>query len=375
MNQTKVILSIGSNQGDKRRNIKECIILIHQEVATVIKTSKLYQTPSWGFQSEPFYNCALLVHTDKTPEKLLEKILLVERKLGRTRTNSDTYQDRKIDIDIISIDQQVIQTSSLSVPHPKMQDRLFVLQPLEDLQTEFVHPIFKKNITELLENCTDKSEIKLIEQIENPIDRYDLKRFETIVIEGNIGVGKTTLASKIAEDFNAKLILEGFADNPFLPKFYQTPDRYAFSLEMSFLADRYQQLSDDLQQLDLFKNFKISDYFILKCLIFAKITLSEEEYRLYQKIFDIIYKKIPKPGLYVYLNQDTEYLLENIRKRGRDYEQNISVDYLNKVNKSYMDYLKTQQDFDVRVIDVSDKNFIENQTDYISILEMLSYGK
>jgi len=372
MNQTKVILSIGSNQGDKPQNIKECIRLIHHKVATVIKTSKLYQTPSWGFQSEPFYNCALLVHTSKTPEKLLQEILLIERKLGRIRTNSHTYQDRKIDIDIISIDQQIIQAKSLSVPHPKIQDRLFVLQPLKDLQTDFIHPIFKKNVTELIENCTDKSEIKCIGQLENPIEQYDLKRFESIVIEGNIGAGKTTLATKISEDFNAKLILEGFANNPFLPKFYQAPARYAFLLEMAFLTDRYRQLSNDLEQLDLFKNFKISDYFILKCLIFAKITLSEEEYRLYEKIFDIINKKIPKPGLYVYLNQNTEHLLENIKKRGRGYEQNISANYLNKVNKSYINYLKTQQDFNVRFIDVSNKDFIENQTDYIAVLEMLS---
>jgi len=371
MNQSKVILSIGSNQGNKLQNIIECITLIHHEIATVIKVSKLYQTPSWGFQSEPFYNCALLVHTNKTSEKLLEEILFVERKLGRIRTNSNIYQDREIDVDIIAIDQKIIQSETLEIPHPRMQDRCFVLQPLKDLQTDFVHPVFKKNVTELLENCTDKSEIKFIKQIKNPIEQYDLERFETIVIEGNIGVGKTTLARKISEDFNAKLILEGFADNPFLPKFYKNPERYAFSLEMAFLADRYQQLSDDLEQLDLFKNFKVSDYFILKCLIFARITLSEDEYRLYQKIFDIIYKKIPKPGLYVYLNQDTEHLLENIRKRGRGYEQNISADYLNKVNKSYMDYLKTQKDFDVRIIDVSDKNFIENQTDYIAILEML----
>jgi len=372
MNQTKAILSIGSNQGNKLENIKKCIALIHREIATVIKTSKLYQTPSWGFQSEPFYNCALLVHTNKTPEKLLKEILLIEKKFGRIRTNATTYQDREIDIDIIAIDQQIIQTKSLSVPHPKMQDRLFVLQPLKDLQTDFVHPIFKKNVTELLENCSDKSEIKFVEDIENPIEQYDLKRSETIVIEGNIGVGKTSLARKISEDFNAKLILEGFADNPFLPKFYQTPDRYAFSLEMAFLASRYQQLSDDLEQLDLFKNFKVSDYFILKCLIFARITLSDDEYRLYQNIFNIIYKKIAKPGLYVYLNQDTEHLLENIKKRGRSYEQNISVDYLNKVNKSYMDYLKTQKDFNVRIIDMSDKNFMESQTDYIAILETLS---
>jgi len=371
MNQSKVILSIGSNKGNKLENIKRCIAFIHREIATVIRTSNLYQTPSWGFDSDPFYNCALLVHTNKTPEKLLAETLLVERKFDRVHTNSNVYQDREIDIDIIAFDQKIIQRENLKVPHPKMQERLFVLKPLEDLQINFVHPILKKNITELLDECIDKSEVQFIEKLKIPFGKYDLKRFETIVIEGNIGVGKTTLATKISEDFNAKLILERFADNPFLPKFYKDPDRYAFSLEMTFLADRYRQLSDDLSQLDLFKNFTISDYFIIKCLIFSKITLSKDEYRLYQKIFDIMYEKISKPSLYVYLHQNTEHLLENIRKRGRDYEQNISVDYLKQVQESYMNYLKTQKDMNVKIIDVSGKDFIENQADYIAVLETI----
>jgi len=372
MNQSKVILSIGSNKGNKLENIKKCVEFIYREIATVIRISNIYQTQSWGFDSQAFYNCALVVYTYKTPEKLLQEILILERKFGRTRTNSTTYQDREIDIDIIAFDQKIIQTENLEIPHPKMQERLFVLKPLEDLQTDFVHPIFKKNIADLLCDCTDKGEIKIVGQIENPLQQHDLKRFETIIIEGNIGVGKTTLATKISEDFNAKLILEGFADNPFLPKFYKNPERYALALEMAFLTDRYRQLSDDLRQLDLFKNFTISDYFIIKCLIFAKVTLSEDEYRLYKKIFDIMYEKVSKPSLYIYLNQNTEHLLENIRKRKRTYEQEISIDYLKQINKSYIDYIKQQKDLNVLIIDVSDKNFIENQSDYIDILEIIT---
>ena len=189
-----------------------------------------------------------------------------------------------------------------------------------------------------------------------------------IAVAGNIGAGKTTLVHKIASDFNAKTVLERFADNPFLPKFYKDQNRYAFPLEMSFLADRYQQLSDDLAQFDLFKDFVVADYHIFKSLIFAKVTLQEDEYRLYKTMFDIIHKEMPKPDLYVYLYQNTERLLGNIKKRGRSYEQEIPADYLEKINQGYLDYIKTQTDLNVLIIDVSDLDFVKKQEDYIIVL-------
>jgi deoxyadenosine/deoxycytidine kinase len=198
-----------------------------------------------------------------------------------------------------------------------------------------------------------------------------LSHYNYIAIEGNIGAGKTTLTTKIAEDFNAKTVLERFADNPFLPKFYQDQPRYAFPLEMSFLADRYQQISDDLAQFDLFKDFIVADYHIFKSLIFAKVTLSEDEYRLYRKLFEIIYREMPKPDLYVYLYQNTERLLENIRQRGRNYEQEIPADYLDAINRGYLDYIKSQTGLNILIIDVSDRDFVKNQSDYIFILDQI----
>ena len=164
--------------------------------------------------------------------------------------------------------------------------------------------------------------------MKNPTKQFNFSNYNYIAIEGNIGAGKTSLAHKIAHDFNAKLILERFADNPFLPKFYEEPQRYAFTLEMSFLADRYQQISDDLSQLDLFKDFMVSDYDIYKSLFFQKSPCLKMNLNLYRKLFYLMYKDIAKPDLYVYLYQNTERLQENIKKRGRDYEQNIDNDYL-----------------------------------------------
>ena len=167
-------------------------------------------------------------------------------------------------------------------------------------------------------------------------------------------------------------MLERFADNPFLPKFYKDQSRYAFPLEMSFLADRYQQLSDDLAQFDLFKDFVVADYHIFKSLIFAKVTLQEDEFRLYKTMFDIIHKEMPKPDLYVYLYQNTERLLENIKKRGRSYEQEIPADYLEKINQGYLDYIKTQTDLNVLIIDVSDLDFVKKQEDYVFLLNEIN---
>ena len=239
---------------------------------------------------------------------------------------------------------------------------------MNDIAPKWKHPKLNKSISELLYFCEDTSEIKEIGNLQNPTLYLGLKQLNYIAIEGNIGAGKTTLATKIAEDCNAKLILERFADNPFLPKFYKDQNRYAFPLEMSFLADRYQQLSDDLAQFDLFKDFIVADYHIFKSQIFAKVTLQEDEFRLYKTMFDIMYKEMPKPDLYVYLYQNTDRLLANIKKRGRSYEQDISSNYLEKINQGYLDYIKSQTDINALIIDVSNLDFVKNQEDYIYIL-------
>ncbi len=371
MKQHQVMVSLGSNQGNRLALIESCIDLIHNEVAVVVKVSKIYETPAWGFESDPFYNCVLLLHTSKSPQKLLNQLLKVEKKLGRVRNQDTEYQPRPIDIDILTFDEEIVATDTLQIPHPLLTKRKFVLQPLMDLDSNWVHPILKKSITQLVAETEDRSAINVVHSLISPIEKLALQPFNYIAIEGNIGAGKTTLASKLAEDCNAKLVLERFADNPFLPKFYKDQSRYAFPLEMSFLADRYQQLSDDLAQFDLFKDFVVADYHIFKSLIFAKVTLQEDEFRLYKTMFDIIHKEMPKPDLYVYLYQNTARLLQNIKKRGRSYEQEIPAEYLEKINQGYLDYIKTQTDLNILIIDVSELDFVKKQADYIFLLEKI----
>jgi len=188
-----------------------------------------------------------------------------------------------------------------------------------------------------------------------------------IVIEGNIGAGKTSLSKMISEEYNAKLILEQFAENPFLPKFYKDPEKYSFQLETSFLIDRYSQLRNDLQNLDLFKSFLVSDYFFSKSLIFAKNTLEGDEYQLYRKIFNVIYSSLLKPDLYVYLHVSVDKLMENIKKRGRDYEQEIKPEYLYKIQKGYFNYFKQKTNFKFLIIDTNNIDFVGNKFDYKQI--------
>ncbi|UYW00693.1 2-amino-4-hydroxy-6-hydroxymethyldihydropteridine diphosphokinase [Flavobacterium agricola] len=367
----KVILSIGSNQGDRLKHLTRCIELINNQIGTVIQVSKAYQSPAWGFVSEPFYNAALLVHTPFTANQVLQQIVAIEQQLGRVRGQNSGYEARTIDVDIITFNDDIVATESLQIPHPQMQNRLFVLVPMQDLKTDWQHPALNQSINQLIAACADDSQLEVVATMPNPNQAIELHLCNYIAIEGNIGAGKTTLSTRISEDFNAKLILERFADNPFLPKFYNDPARYAFPLEVSFLTDRYKQLSDDLSQFDLFKDFVVSDYHIFKSLIFAKVTLPEDEYMLYKNMFDIMYKEMPKPDLYVYLYQNPERLLTNIKLRGRSYEQDIKGEYLDRINQGYLDFIKTHTELNSLIIDVSAFDFVNNQQDYISILNLI----
>ena len=196
--------------------------------------------------------------------------------------------------------------------------------------------------------------------------------YEYIAIEGNIGAGKTSLASRIADEFNARLILEQFEENAFLPKFYENPEKYAFPLELTFLAERYQQLKDQLSSGDMFKAFTIADYFIYKSQIFASKNLSGDELSLYTRLFNIIEAVLPKPDLLVYLYLDIGNLKKNISTRGQSYEQNIQAGYLEKIQQGYLAFLKQQRLMRILVIDTNNLDFVNRTDDYHKILEIIS---
>ena len=195
--------------------------------------------------------------------------------------------------------------------------------------------------------------------------------YHFITIEGNIGAGKTTLAHLLARHFNARLVLEAFADNPFLPRFYENPKQFAFPLELFFMAERYKQLKDLIQQKDLFQNITISDYLFTKCLLFAKVNLPEDEFRLYQRLFEIIHQQLIQPDLLIYLHSPVQKLQKNIKKRNRAYEQNIPDEYLFNIQQTYTHYIK-DHNIKTLFIDVSNADFLGNEKHLQVVIDALN---
>ena len=370
-NSNKVYLSLGSNLGNRLLHLQRGIFELHQRLGIISKISAVYENAAVGFEGGDFLNVCVLLETQQTPNSVLDQIHELERQMGRERDPLKGYISRTIDVDLIYFNDAIIETDQLTLPHPRLSERNFVLKPLADIAPQHYHPLLKKDTRNLLQESKDQ----------NTLHKTSLKLFKSrkalfsqlqfLAIEGNIGAGKSTLAKKMAEEFNAKLVLERFADNPFLPKFYKDQTRYAFPLEMSFLADRYQQFMDDTSQFDLFKTFMIGDYDIFKSLIFAQITLQKDEFELYRKVFNFMYNEVRKPDIYVYLYQSTDRLLENIKKRGRDYEQEIQPDYLNRIHQGYLNFIKSHPEQQTLVIDLQALDFVNYPEDYQKILSLL----
>ncbi|MEC9108153.1 MAG: 2-amino-4-hydroxy-6-hydroxymethyldihydropteridine diphosphokinase [Bacteroidota bacterium] len=373
MNQyRKIHISIGSNLGDKLKNIEKAIELIHLRIAVIQSISSIYKTEAVGFKGDDFLNVCISIFSNDLPTDIMQTLLDIESDLGRLRNNKNKIESRTIDIDILLVEDLILNTALLQVPHPKMHERKFVLTPLLEIDPKINHPIRKESISDMLRSSNNSKVKKTKHQISNPKDKIKINQYKYIAIEGNIGAGKTSLAKKIAIDFNSKLILERFADNPFLPKFYKDPERYAFTLEMSFLSERYQQISEDLSQLNMFNELIVSDYDIHKSLIFSKVNLNEDEFSLYRKLFYDMYKQTLKPDLFIFLNQEIPRLQKNINRRGRDYENEITDEYLLKINSGYFEFFKSRPDINFKIIDISDLDFVENRLDYLSIIDSIS---
>jgi 2-amino-4-hydroxy-6-hydroxymethyldihydropteridine diphosphokinase len=265
---SSVFFSLGSNSGNSLEFLEKSMVLIGERVGKVVDVSPVYRSEPWGFEcSDWFYNQAIRCETELLPNEILNEILNIEIELGRIRKAEQLYENRTIDIDILYFDNEIISTENVQIPHKHIQDRKFVLIPLCDIAPDFMHPILKKTTAQLLQDCADKSIVEIYRDGSRPISTAPLK-YPYIAIEGVIGVGKTTLATMLSETFSAKLVLERFADNPFLPKFYEHKEKYAFPLELSFMAERFQQLQNDLLVPDLFHETVVSDDITEKSLIF-----------------------------------------------------------------------------------------------------------
>ena len=362
-----VYLSLGSNLGDKINNLQTTLNLIDSKVGDVLLISSVYQTKAEGFVGEDFLNCCVSLRTSMEPKILIKELINIESQNGRLRSNRNIYESRSIDIDILFYEDKIINKHNLTIPHPRMNERNFVIKPLLDIAKSKIHPVLNRTISEIDLDLGDTEIIKINDDLVLPVIEK-LKSIKNIVIEGNIGVGKTCLSEKLSKDLNKELILEGYMDNPFLEKYYENPDRYALNVELTFLTDRCRQLSDFNNQISLFSSGLVSDYDIFKSLVFAGISLKEIEYNLFRKIFTYMTKDLFKSNLIIYLLQSTEQLLENIKKRGRGFEKKIDKKYLDKINQGYLNYLKNNSDLNIIYVDVSDLDFVESKTDYFELL-------
>lgn len=356
MKMKRAIIGMGSNIGDRAAYLGEARRRISEYVGEILAASSEMETEAWGFEAPAFLNQIIVVNTDMEPLVLLDALQRIERELGRTEktqwlNGQPEYHNRTIDLDILDYDHQIYHDERLTLPHPRIQDRDFVLQQLEELH--------------LLQN------IPIPQQKPYPGEKKGNVPYSYIVVEGCIGAGKTTLTKMLAEDYNAELVLERFADNPFLPKFYKDPLHYAFPVEMTFLMDRYQQLKNLMSARDLFKDFVIGDYFINKCIIFSKNNLLTDEYNLYKSVFDTISSFLPKPELILYLYNDAEHLLRNIANRGREYEKDITAEYLNNIQDSYIAYFKQQTQIPILLVETAKLDFVKNHGDYQRIRQLV----
>lgn len=364
----QVFLLLGSNSGDRRHYLRRARLLLAERMGTIRKKSEIYETEPWGFDSKQlFLNQAIEIQTSHTPKEILQSISEIEQSLGRTQT-IERYASRTLDIDVLLIDNLHIEDPDLQVPHPRMHLRKFALIPLVQIAGKCVHPVFNKDMITLLKECKDP--LKVVPS-PDPMNKSLSLPYQFICIEGNIGSGKTSLATLLAEQINAKLILERFEDNSFLPKFYEDPEQYAFTLEMSFLTDRYQQLNEALKSGDLFHTKLISDYFIDKSVIFAHQNLNKDQFILFSRMFHILQAILPKPDLIVYLYNDSSSLKNNIVKRGRSYEKRISLNYLNRIQQGYLSYFQMIKKITILIIDIRNIDFVGSYPAFLQLCEYL----
>ncbi len=374
------ILHTGSNLGDRAAHLQQAAAQIAAQTGHILRTSAVYSTQPWGIADQPeFLNQALMISTVLDPVALLETILSIEREMGRERR--EKWGRRIIDIDILFYDELVLHTVGLHIPHPHLHERNFVLAPLAEIAPDWRHPELGKTAKELLEQSPDTlraipwTESARITNEPSPDEGAPALSgklpYPFIVVEGNIGAGKTTLCHMLARDFGCKLILEQFAENPFLPYFYNNPERYAFPVELFFMTERHKQLQEELQQQSLFEESIVADYFFLKTLLFAKNNLSGEEYRLFQRLFSVLNAAFPKPDLLVFLHRPVEALLHNIRKRGRTYEQDISAEYLGQIQQVYFDFFKSDPPFPIVILDIEHADFQNETNHYREIVQAL----
>lgn len=176
----------------------------------------------------------------------------------------------------------------------------------------------------------------------------------------------------LKDEYSCRLILEEFADNPFLPLFYKDPQRFAFTVELFFMTERHEQMERSLLNQDLFQEFTVADYTFIKTLLFASKNLPNDKFRLFQKMFNVLNQSLPKPDILVYFHRNVDILMQHINKRGRDYEKDITAAYLTQIQNSYFEYFRNILSYPILIIDLNTVDFVSNPNHYEQVKYLIS---
>ncbi len=365
--KSKAIIALGSNLGDRLEYLQKAVVLVEQETIRITAFSSLFESPAWGFEGASFYNSCIAVETVLSPFELMQKLAAVELFLGRKRKqNATTYINRTVDLDLLLYEDESFDFPELTLPHPRFHLRNFVLYPLIEIASHWIHPNFNKSIRVLKEECPDNSICKRL-----PLEWWTppiFKFFSFIAVEGNIGAGKTTLSNKIAQRFDVPIIEEAFSKNPHLADFYQDSDRFALAVETFFVEDRAKQLQSFTKH---HQGPFIADYMFEKSIVFASLTLKEKDFKQFEKKCKALQSQRISPDIVVYLETELEQLKKQIKQRGRLYEQNIDEDYLLSVEQKYKQFFKANPNYPILILPTKGLDFENKESDFQQIIRSI----
>ncbi len=379
--EARVFVGLGANLGDRSAQLRTAIrVLAAEPEVRAAAVSPVYESAahtlpgrSAGAPPPPYLNAVAELRTTLDPELLLALFERIERAAGRTR--SERWAPRPLDLDLLLYDDRVIRTAALAVPHPRLAERRFVLQPLADLAPDLVVPVLDAPVRDVLAVCPDAGPLRRTAhrldaalQDAQPL-LPDALRY--VAVEGVIGAGKTSLARLLAERTGARLVLEEFDENPFLPDFYRDAVRWAFHTQLAFLASRFRQ-QKALAAPDLFHHATVADYTFDKDRIFAHITLGGDELQLYESLYGLMEPATPQPDLVVYLQSAPDRLMHNIAQRGRDYEKNMERGYIEELATAYDRYFTQYTSGPLLIVDATSIDFVNEPEDFERLVRQIA---
>jgi deoxyguanosine kinase len=368
-----VWLALGSNVGDRAAWLRKALESLRDIASGGLRVSKIYETEPVGPGSqEKYLNLCLRLSTVLTPRQLLDHCQQTETKLGRIPRGR--WESREIDIDILSYDSKIVREEGLTLPHPSIAERQFVLVPLAEIDPDLVLPGFHESVTRLLQKCRETqgtADIREYRLLPAGSAASLPDRLRYLAIEGVIGVGKSTLVKLLCERLGSQALFEEFENNPFLADFYRDRHRFAFQTQTTFLLSRFRQIQEYFNQQDLFRPQVVSDYMFAKDKIFATQNLDENEMALYLRLSGLMEKQLPKPDYVVYLQADTKTLMNRIKQRDRDFERNIDENYIDSLNQAYNAFFHYYEGSPLLIVNTNHMDFVRKSDDLNLLLDQI----